>query len=309
MDVCKICPKDGPEFSAAFTFDSGQAFRWRPADDKRESWIGIVNGNVLKIANLTASLLGRLDQQDGGDLSELISRYFSSDDDLNEIFRSFPKDDCFLQSAVSEFAGLRLLTQDPWECLISFVCSIDCNIPSIRLKIENLSRKFGTKIHTLLDQPFYSFPTPEKISKAEKWELLGCKLGFRWRYVQFIAREVSNGNLDLDKIQRMPYEGGFHELVSETSGKTFGVGPKVADCALLYSYHKKEAFPLDVWLLKYVQMIYGQDYLPRTGLSRKRYVEISSSLRKKFGPNAGYAQLFLYEKVRRGGIIRSKELA
>jgi len=306
MEICKIYPKNGHDFNASFTFNSGQAFRWRQINDDSESWIGIIKGNVVKISNLNALLLGRLEEQASDNLPELVARYFSSDDDMTEILCSFPKDDHFLRTAVSDFAGLRLLTQDPWECLISFVCSIDCNIPSIKLKIENLSKTFGKRIYTSLDHPFYSFPTPERISKAEKSELLACKLGFRWKYVRFIAGEVSRGNLDLDKIQKMSYEKGLEELLSEVSGKTFGVGPKVADCALLYAYHRKEAFPLDVWLLKYVRMLYGDSFLLRSDLSRKKYSEISRFMRDKFGPNAGYAQLFLYEKVRRGGLIQNR---
>jgi N-glycosylase/DNA lyase len=285
------------KFSSDFTFDSGQVFRWRKVEN---AWIGVIGSDVIKIADGRISLLG---SSSGKNFTEMIGRYFSLDDDFDEIYSSFPRDDQFLQSAVSEFEGLRLVTQDPWECLISFVCSIDCNIPSIRLKIENLSMKFGKRIYTGLDDRFYSFPEPAMVSHADKRELLTCKLGFRWKYVKFIAREVHRGALDLEQIWNMTYILGTNELISKVSGKTFGVGPKVADCALLYAYHRKEAFPLDVWLLKYVRKIYGDNFSLSSGLSRKKYFEIGDFFRKKFGPNAGYAQLFLYEKIRHGGLL------
>ena len=294
-------------FSASFTFNSGQVFRWRQAGEGNQSFVGVVSGSILKITNGFAICLGRT--KTATDFTELISRYFSFDDHIDDILSSFPKDDLFLQKCVSEFPGLRLLTQDPWECLISFVCSINCNIPSIKLKIENLSRKYGEPIETDLGERFHSFPTPVALSKAEKRDLLSCKLGFRWKYVRFIARQVRKGNLDLEKIRELPYLNAINELVSEISGKTFGVGPKVADCVLLYSFHKKEAFPIDVWLMKYVKQIYKGNLKAVGGLTRKKYFETGDYMRNKFGKNAGYAQLFLYEKIRRGGLTQNIALA
>ena len=206
---------------------------------------------MLKVSRHRATLLGKV--RSSTNFSELVERYFSIRDDLRADIFTFPTDDSFLASALSKFSGLRLLTQDPWECLISFVCSINCNIPSIKLKIENLSRRFGTRIESRLSDRFYSFPTARALSKAEKNDLLSCKLGFRWKYVKFIAEQVERGTLDLDRIGDLPYKEALNELMSKTSGKTFGVGPKVADCVLLYSFHKTEAFPLDVWIMKYVQ--------------------------------------------------------
>ena len=186
------------------------------------------------------------------------------------------------------------------------MCSINCNIPSIKLKIENLSRRFGIRIESRLSDRFYSFPTSHALSKAEKNDLLSCKLGFRWKYVKFIAEQVERGKLDLDRIGRLCYKEALNELMSETSGNTFGVGPKVADCVLLYSFHKAEAFPLDVWIMKYIQRIYEKDpkMVPKS-LSPKNYFLIGDAMRRKFGVNAGYAQLYIYEKIRRDEITQN----
>jgi N-glycosylase/DNA lyase len=276
------------------TLDSGQAFRWTPVDATRQTWIGIISDKIVKVTRDEARVLAGPTR-----IPELLPSYFSVDDDLDSIFSTFPSDET-LESATSELHGLRLLTQDPWECLISFVCSINCNIPSIRIKIENLSRRYGRKIDTPLDSSAYSFPSPESLAKATKRDLLKCRLGFRWKYVRFIARKVVEGNLDLEKLRSASYHDAFSELVSETSGKTFGVGPKVADCALLYSLHKTEAFPIDVWILRCLKQFYGDEagMSNLKSLTPKKYVAISEAMRQKFGKYAGYAQLYLYVKMR-----------
>jgi len=272
-------------------------------DNSLDQWIGVVGGSLIKVSRQSATLLGGV--RPSTNFSELVEHYFSIRDDLEQTFSTFPTDDPFLSSALSKFSGLRLLTQDPWECLISFVCSINCNIPSIKLKIENLSKRFGSRIESRFSERYHSFPTARALSKAEKNDLLSCKLGFRWKYVKFIAEQVEKGTLDLDRIGALPYKEALNELMSETSGNTFGVGPKVADCVLLYSFHKTEAFPLDVWIMKYVQRIYEMqlETIPKS-LTPKNYLLIGDAMRKKFGVHAGYAQLYLYEKIRRDGFTQ-----
>ncbi|MGI0090375.1 MAG: DNA glycosylase, partial [Nitrososphaerales archaeon] len=232
--------------------------------------------------------------------SNLVEIYFSASDDLDSILASFPQGDENLLNATQMFSGLRLLTQDPWECLISFVCSINCNIPSIKLKIENLSRRFGDEIESGLDCKWYSFPSPRSLARAEKRELLDCKVGFRWKYIKFIAKKVETGDLDLEKLSRLKYQEALSELISEISGNTFGVGPKVADCVLLYALHKTEAFPIDVWILRCLKQYYRDLIKIRNcnSLTPKTYFELSELMREKFGSCAGYAQLFLYAKMR-----------
>lgn len=303
LQSCKIEQR----FDASFTFNSGQVFRWISEERSSGDWIGVIEGNLVRVKGDSITLVAR-SKGETTEFVELVPRYFSLSDNLDEIFSSFPKDDLFLKDCVSEFPGLRLLTQDPWECLISFVCSINCNIPSIRLKIENLSEKFGERIEAGLDRKFYSFPTSRSLAKAEKSDLLSCKLGFRWKYLKFIAMQVERGILDLSRISSMIYPDAMSELLSEKSHKTFGVGPKVADCVLLYSFHRKQAFPLDVWILKYLRQAYGnENQLPvKKSLTSKNYFMIGEAMRSRYGDNAGYAQLFLYEKIRRGGLTQSK---
>jgi N-glycosylase/DNA lyase len=256
--------------------------------------MGVVSDKLVRVSREDAVIVSALSRD-----SEFLSRYFSLDDDLDSILATFPHD-AMLDNAKRQFRGLRLLTQNPWECLVSFICSINCNIPSIRVKIENLSRKYGSRIKTNLDLDAYSFPTPESLARANKRDLLDCRLGFRWKYVKFIAKNVVKGEINLEKLRTVSYTSALNELISNVSGKTFGVGPKVADCTLLYSLHKTEAFPIDVWILRCLNKFYKEEVGIGNleSLTLKRYFEFSEIMRRKFGKYAGYAQLYLYVKMR-----------
>ena len=291
-------------FDPSLTFASGQAFRWRPIDNAHADWVGIISDSVVKVSGNSATMVGT--NQKNLDFQRLIESYFSFEDDLSHIFSTFPQDEV-LTPLLKEFEGLRLLTQDPWECLISFVCSINCNIPSIKLKIENLSRRYGNRIENSIGEDLFSFPTPEALAKAEKKDLLQCRVGFRWRYIKHIAQKVSSGQLDLEKIRGLQYSEATKHLISEETNNTLGVGPKVADCALLYSLHKTEAFPIDVWILRCMKQYYAETIgLTKFNLTPKTYNTISESMRKRFGKYAGYAQLYLYSKMRNSSVIQDR---
>src|SRR5579875_264302 len=296
-------------FEPSHTFESGQVFRWSPIGNQKQEWLGVVSGRILKVSKSVVSLLGE-DRKLKESTEELVKRFFSLGDDLEEISLSFPKDP-YLDSALSQFSGLRLLTQDPWECLVSFLCSINCNIPSIRAKIENLCLKFGRKIETDLNIEAYSFPEASALATAKKHELLACKLGFRWKYVSFLAKLIASGQLDLKSLSSLGYREARELLISEISGNTFGVGPKIADCLLLFSSRKLEAFPIDVWILRCIRENYSQ-LLPHGGdqnrpqgfpehLSLSMYLRLGDNLRSYFGKYAGYAQQYLYMKRRTEG--------
>lgn len=284
------------EFNPSITFDCGQAFRWFPSTRNPNEWIGTVGKYVVGASRSKVRLLAGSDEVD---FETRLRTYLSFSDNLRQIRSSLPSDP-FLASAARQYAGLRLLTQDPWECLISFVCSINSNIPSIRMKIENLARRFGSRISLDDGTSVYTFPEPESLAFAEKEDLVKCKTGFRWKYIQFLAQRVVSGQLDLGGVGKMPYEVARDYLVSETSRKTFGVGPKVADCVLLFAYHKLEAFPIDVWIARCIKTIYLEHLKISdwNSLTTKRYYELSAALRQHFGANSGYAQQYLFAKFR-----------
>jgi N-glycosylase/DNA lyase len=288
------------EFDPAVVFQSGQTFRWYAIDTLKSDWIGIVSGRVLRIRRHDLELLGSLNMNQ--DLEHFIPSYFSSADDVEMIERSFP-DSQYLVSAVKQFRGLRLITQDPWECLISFVCSINKNIPAISKCIEMLSARFGEKIRSDLDGDFFAFPEPKRLSKATDDELLSCGVGFRSKYIKYISEKIVSSALDLRIPYALSYANARKYLISKLSGLTMGVGPKVCDCALLFSYHKLEAFPIDVWMLRCLSSHYAKELklnslMRRNAISSKTYDLTSAKAREYFGNYAGYAQQYLYMKTR-----------
>ncbi len=301
-------------FDPEVTFESGQTFRWKRFVTKDEpSWIGVISNYVVRMRRRKAECIATSKESDSNrsNFSDDIANYLSTNDDVDTIVQSFPREE-YLQNAVKSFDGLRVLTQDPWECLISFVCSINKNIPAIKMMLELLSMKFGSKIRSS-NEVFYSFPKPSTLAKASKIDLLACKVGFRWRFIRFIANQVSSGKLDLKSVSQKSYGQARDELISELSGTTFGVGPKVADCVMLFSMHKMEAFPVDVWMLRCIQSIYSQkmglqDILrDKKSLTRSTYDLVHKRAHEYFGRYCGYAQQYLYMKIR-DDFIRNKAL-
>ena len=294
-------------FNPAITFDCGQSFRWEPIDPAIKIWIGTVRNHVLMLVGHEVRVVASTEQQSDskGEFTEFVERYFSSSDNEQEIHESFPNDP-YLKKAATRYHGLRILTQDPWECLITFVCSINCNIESIKSKVRNLSQQFGSPIRSDFGL-FHTFPEPDAISKASDIDLIRCKVGFRWKYIKFIARMVSSGELNLDSLNGLDFKEARGRLVSKMSGLTLGVGPKVADCVLLFSFHRMEAFPIDVWMLRCLR----ENYAPiiekvydteKNDMTTSDYYRLSELMRQRFGKYAGYAQQYLYLKIRNDAI-------
>jgi N-glycosylase/DNA lyase len=299
------------DFDLGSTFSCGQTFRWRKnTSNGREEWLGISSGYVMRAFSGRVECLGSSEESNNG-FRHFAKRYFSLSDDSSKILSSLPKDDQYLRDSISRFGEIRILTQDPWECLLSFVCSINKNIPAICGEIEQLSARFGKPIFlenqdSAKRAQFFSFPEPGILAKASKQELMACGLGFRWKFIKFISQKVLAGELDLGAINELSYSDACGQLISEISGLTYGVGPKVCDCALLFSLHKLEAFPIDVWILRclrnsYVTKLGIRDLFvdcPNGGLSTKRYTALGDAMRNYFGKYAGYAQQYLYAKIR-----------
>lgn len=216
-----------------------------------------------------------------------LERYLRLDDDLPQILAHINRDRT-IAKAIEELRGLRLVRQDPWECLISFICATYANIPRIKKIIENLSRSFGEKI-AYRDSVFYAFPSRESLARATLRELKEHGLGFRARYVLKTAHML-HGNFSLEELRMMSYEDARKRLLALA-----GVGPKVADCVLLFSFDKLEAFPVDVWISRIVLEHYASRF-PTARL--KAYKKISDFGRAYFGEYAGYAQEYLYHYYR-----------
>jgi N-glycosylase/DNA lyase len=215
-----------------------------------------------------------------------LSHYLQLDANLPQIVSTFPTDEP-MQASLESCHGLRLLRQEPWECLASFICSSTKQIVQIQQIIAALCKTFGTAIRVPPGHAtIYRFPTAEQIAAATEPELRACKMGFRAPYLLGTARAIVNGEIDLESLRKMDLSKAREELL-----KCPGVGVKIADCVLLFAYGFDQAFPVDVWIMKAVQEL----YFPKRKVSLKRLRRFTET---HFGPHAGYAQQYLFHYMR-----------
>jgi N-glycosylase/DNA lyase len=277
-------------FNLNHTLTCGQTFRWEKHDDW---WHGVVRGTFIKIRQMDEVLQFQTFSENVDDA--FIWSYFRLDDDLPRIYSRIEKDK-HIKKAVKKFRGLRLMRQDPWECLISYICATNTNIPAIKDMVKKMCTRFGKRI-TVEDAEVYTFPKPHDLAQASLKELRLCKLGFRAERVKQTSKLVCNGNVNLEALKTKTYEEAKKELMDLP-----GVGPKVADCVLLFSLDKLEAFPIDVWMKRVIlefyrthfEQIFKEKVATKKSLSPSEYRIISSFGRKYFGEYIGYAQEYLF---------------
>ena len=268
----------------AHTFECGQAFRWQRAG----GWYyGVIFDNIIKIRQTLFGLEFNSYPQQEEDVAYRLKYYLRLDDDLLSIYDKISIDDR-MRKAIAQFYGLSLLRQEPWECLFSFICSINSNIARISASVENLCQRLGKQLE-MDGQVRYSFPTPEQIVGVGETGLRIMGMGFRAKYMTATAGIVSRGDYDLEAMKEMPYEDAKKELMLLP-----GVGDKVADCVLLFSLNKLEAFPIDRWVRRAMEEWYlGGESLP--------YQAVREWALRAFGPYAGYAQQYLFHRKRLEG--------
>ena len=296
---------EGVPFNLRHTLESGQAFRWV---EKGEWWYGVLPSGVLKLKQEGASLVCTTSSDELNDHS--VYHYLGLEDDLERILASIMKDQK-TKEAVQAFYGLRLLKQDVWECLISFAIAQNANIPRIRRMVSNLSRRLGSPVQ-FEGEEFHLFPKPEAIAEADPLVIDSCGLGYRAKFVRSVAEAVHTSRLNLQELRLYDYERARDLLREDVFGKKtlLGVGPKVADCVLLFSCDKHSAFPIDVWVGKvlagYYPHLFPEDLKERlqsavsgrTSLSESTYDRLSADARSYFGEFAGYAQQYLFHNER-----------
>ncbi|MBN1243971.1 8-oxoguanine DNA glycosylase [Candidatus Bathyarchaeota archaeon] len=281
---------DGVPLNLDVTLCCGQVFRW---DKKGDWWYGVAGGKALKVRQVS----GELEFANAD--AKFVETYFGLDDDLQEISAAVGRDE-HIRQALREFWGLRIIRQDPWECLISYICATYKNIPAIRHMLLSLSSKFGEK--TVLDgMEFFTFPAPEKLAGATAKDLLECGLGYRAKYVLETSKRIFENDFELASLRQLPYEQAKKQIC-----RFAGVGPKVADCVLLFSLGKTEAFPVDRWIERVILNHYVEKLPPelaqklnqRVGLTNSDYAKLNLFGREYFGEYAGYAQEYLYHYER-----------
>lgn len=249
------------------TFDCGQCFRWKKAS---EYYTGIFKKNKLTLSQTGNEII--LKNTNVSDFEKIWSEYFDLKTNYKEIEENISSIHPILKKASHECSGIRILRQDPWETLCSFIISQNNNIPRIKKIIKSLCDLFGDKINNSQEK---SFPSAEVISKLSLEDLEPIKSGFRSKYILDAAQKVQSKIVKLEEIENIDHIEAKNSLM-----KIKGVGPKVADCVLLYGFHKLQAFPEDVWIKKVMNKFF-----------KNESPEI-------FGKYAGIAQQYLYHYSR-----------
>ena len=268
------------EMDVAGSINSGQVFLWRKIG---ESWYGVDGQNVI-----------RLNQAEV--LSGPAADFARCDDDMDGIIRSVSRD-TVVRDAVAKYPGLRIFRQDPFQCLISFVVSSNSSIQKIRTCLDKLCRMYGDCL-AVDGEEFFVFPRPERLAGATAGEIGRCGTGYRSGFVRDAARMVASGDIDLQELRGMEYA-----QARDTVCAVPGVGYKVADCVMLFSLEKPEAFPIDRWTTKILRDYYPERFsLGAKTITQLQYSRIHEEIVDYFGPYAGYAQQFLFkmERERRG---------
>jgi N-glycosylase/DNA lyase len=265
------------DYDLGATLDSGQAFRWR---QENGFWTGVIGRRCVRLRQHGNSIFAETTAPCGD--WRWLEEYLQPGADLEAVLKTFP-DDPPLREAVQACRGLRLLRQEPWECLASFILSSTKQIVQIRQIVARLSERFGEPIDGAQE---FSFPTAARIAAASEAELRDCKMGFRAPYLLGTARRVVEGSIDLAGLRGLPLEAAREELM-----RLPGVGRKIADCVLLFGCGFDGAFPIDVWVLKALRRL----YFPKRRPDKKRLERFAAT---HFGPHAGYAQQYLFHYIR-----------
>jgi len=273
-------------FDPVVSINSGQVFLWEKHGD---SWYGIHGEHIVRLTRVDGNVEITTFPED----RSCDQRMFRLDDDAKSIFREISRDS-FVRRLVRMYPGLRLIRQEPHQCLFSFVCASNTNIPMIRRMLYNLIRKFGGPT-TVDGMEFFTFPSAADISRAGIDELRACGLGYRAKAVKAAAGAITIGQLDFDALKNATYEEAKKELL-----QVYGIGNKIADCVLLFSLEKLDAFPIDVWIARALAGHYKWFHNKKLAnkLSPRQYEQLSETAREYFGRYAGYAQQYLYYHMR-----------
>lgn len=273
--------KDVEDFDPVHVFDCGQCFRWLKEDDG--SYTGVAMGRVINVRREGKDIV--IDNTNIEDYRDIWFDYFDLGRDYSLLKNEFVKHDENLKNAVDFGWGIRILKQDGWEMLISFIISSNNRIPMIQRAINNISEQYGKDLGEYRGKRYYSFPTPEELSKATVEELRECKTGFRDKYIFSTTNDVVEKNIDLKSFVEMDPETCHKELM-----KFKGVGAKVADCIALFGMRKYNSFPVDVWVKRVMQEFYNAQEMSLPKM-RKYGMDL-------FGDDAGFAQQYLFYYVR-----------
>lgn len=274
------------DFCTDHIFDCGQAFRWERQQDG--SYTGIAGKHIANVQYEEGRLTIRNASEE--EFQSFWKQYLDLERDYGTIKASLSERDPVIKSAIRSGEGIRLLQQDKWETLLSFIISQNNHIPRIKKCIESLCRHFGERAGTYEGKEYYAFPSPETLAALEPEDLAVCRLGYRAKYLIQTARQAASEGLDrLERAGTPQYPSGeAFDYVRSFSG----VGPKVANCILLFSMGKYDRFPIDVWMKKVMEQLYGI----ADPKEMQRFAE------ETFGEYSGFAQQYLFYHIRGRGL-------
>ncbi len=273
--------KNIKDFELSHIFDCGQCFRWEKQDDG--SYTGVIKQGVLNVKKEDDTLYinGICD----GDIKELVTEYFDLNTDYGKIKTKLSKIDDNMKKSIEYGKGIRILNQDLWECIISFIISANNNIPRIKGIIERISKKCGTRV-IWNNKEYYLFPTKEQLSTLTVKDLRDLGLGFRDKRVHKTCEMIMKKEVDLDRLEKLDNSDEIREELL----KLDGVGEKVADCIMLFSLKRFDVFPVDVWVRRVMNDLYIK-FEDETKINKREIKEIAFEL---FGDKAGIAQQYLF---------------
>lgn len=274
--------KNQDSFELKDIFECGQCFRWNEQDDG--SYTGVIKNAIINVKKENENIVvtGKCDV----DIKELIEYYFDLNTDYEEIKQKLSNIDGYLKTSIEYGKGIRILNQDLWETIISFIISANNNIPRIKGIIERLSQKYGNVIKWN-GQKYYTFPTPEQLKDVTVEEYRKLGLGFRDIRLYETTKMILDKEVDLEKLRNNPNT----QEVRDELLKLSGVGPKVADCILLFSDLKRlDVFPIDVW----VRRVMNDLYIKEADEAKVSKTKIEKLAEEKFGDLKGLAQQYLF---------------
>ena len=281
MKEQKYIIENQESFELRDIFECGQCFRWNENEDK--SYTGVINQGVLNVEKKGEKIIftGKLNR----DIKEIVRYYFDLDRDYNEIKSQLSNIDKYLKQSIEYGEGIRILNQDLWETIISFIISANNNIPRIKGIIERISKKYGTEIEWN-GEKYYTFPTPKQLKDARVEDFRALGTGFRDIRIYETTHKILNGEFDLKEVEKEDTLSAREKLLTLS-----GVGPKVADCILLFSTLKRfDVFPIDVW----VRRVMNELYIKNEDENKVSKKEIMSLAEQKFGNLEGLAQQYLF---------------
>lgn len=282
MKEQKIILKNIDSFVLKNIFDCGQCFRWNQQEDG--SYLGVFGKNVLNVKQENQDIL--IEGICQGEIKKIVEEYFDLNRDYTKIKEQLSKIDKNMETSIQYGQGIRLLNQDLWETILSFIISANNNIPRIKGIIERLAKEYGSKI-TWKGKDYYTFPTPEQLKNVTIQEYRNLGLGFRDKRLYETTQMIVKREVNLEKMHQNPNTLEVREQLLSLSG----VGPKVADCILLFSSLKRlEVFPIDVW----VRRVMNDLYIKKSDETKVNKKQIERIATEKFGDLAGLAQQYLF---------------